>query len=689
MDFLYTVIRLMIIRCEACLRERGVINSLDKFLMLKNLRDSLKDEDLKRWAYVTSEETDPDDEGLSITEKRYLTLVSRLNGDNVLQSLLDLCLTVFFYPEFDAWLTKNLGYSVNLSLAYLLEGDPLPDEKGVIKKAEEAGIFCNVDLKASPLKYAPIFTDERVCAYISGDDRLSPLLSDYTFLFEPGSRDENEAFINGSLIERGSTFFKEGGKVLGISGSGGRRFIARGVAWEIKRDFLFLKLPDLFRDSRKDGIEKLKSTLIREALFRNAGICFYDIDESFLSGGIRDSQRKRDIELLERTVFTDIFNREIPLILISEEPVNLINSLSDREYSIIELQEKISYDDRVKLWKGFSAWYGFDIDEEDFAVRYQLNASEAAGVLKSFSEIRTNKEKTFNEEDIELFSRISLRRAADQKEMNVGRVIYPKVTLKDVKLKKEISDLLMEVVNSVKKSAMLLEDWKLKDSYHYGRGVSLLMTGPPGTGKTMTANAIAGELKIPLYAVNLSNIVDKYIGETEKNLEAAFTYAEKTNSILFFDEADSLFGTRSEVSDAKDRYANTEVSYLLQRVESYDGIVIMATNIMGNIDPAFMRRIRYVVHYENPDSALRREIWESLLKGSVPTGKLDLDYLSEQFEDFTGSTIKSVFLNACAYAAGLEEELNMKHLIHSIRQELEKKSTVSFASEALGKYAYL
>ncbi|MCR5748284.1 MAG: ATP-binding protein [Lachnospiraceae bacterium] len=215
------------------------------------------------------------------------------------------------------------------------------------------------------------------------------------------------------------------------------------------------------------------------------------------------------------------------------------------------------------------------------------------------------------------------------------------------------------------------------------------MSGPPGTGKTMTANALAGELQLPLYQVNLSNIMDKYVGETEKNLEKVFSLAERINAVLFFDEADALFGKRSEVKNSQDKYANSEISYLLQRVEAFEGIVILATNIKGNIDPAFLRRIRYVVFFENPDEAERKEIWESCLTDSIPHEELDFDYLASQFKEFTGSIIKTVFLNACSLAASENKPLSMKHLIRAIRSENEKTSTVSFSVDVLGKYAYL
>ncbi len=687
MTFLETVICLIILRCDSYLSSRGVQNSLERFPALSAFVSRIREEDIKNWAGVTKTRS-----SLTVPEQRYLSLLAMMNSDTVLQSLLDLCMAVFVCPEFDAYLVHHFGYSVNIHLAFILENTSFPDETEILQRLSAVRKICDVDEKASPLQYAALSIDERTFAWLSGDDALNPYISDFTELFRyKDGKELNEPFVNTEQIKKGEKFFKHGGKVLQISGRGGRRFAARRIAMSAKKDFLFLNIADLFSGPDRDSLKILKDALIREALFDGAGICIFGITPRFIMGGegVRDRERHRtvrDLEVLERLLFTPVISEGIPLILISDEPVLLIKRLEYSEYLLLELPERLDYASRLVLWKGFSKLYGLKTDPGDFATKYQLNASEVSGVLRSFSERRGDKPGEGNDDE-EMLNRISIELLG--KEQDTGRVIYPSVRLDDVKIKQETRAVLNDVVNSVRASSLLLDTWGLRENYPYGRCVSLLLSGPPGTGKTMTANAIAGELGMPLYQINLSNIVDKYIGETEKNLEKAFLYAEKTNTVLFFDEADSLFGTRSEVHDSKDRYANTEISYLLQRIEAFDGVVIMATNIKGNIDPAFIRRIRYVVRFENPDEKLRKEIWESCLKDSIPHGEIDLDYLASQFDKFTGSVIKTVFLNACAFAAGREESLEMKHLVHALKQELEKATSVSFSMDALGKYSFL
>lgn len=229
--------------------------------------------------------------------------------------------------------------------------------------------------------------------------------------------------------------------------------------------------------------------------------------------------------------------------------------------------------------------------------------------------------------------------------------------------------------------------WGMDAGAAYGRGVCALFSGPPGTGKTMAAQIIANELGMDIYTVNLSTLVSKYIGETEKNLEAVFAEAEKCCGILFFDEADALFGRRGEQKDSHDKYANMQASFLLQRFETYDGIALLATNLISNLDPAFLRRIQIRVEFPPPDRDLRLKIWEKQLKGgSAPlSDNIDLQYLAEAFE-LTGSAIRSIALTAAFMAAAENESIGMRELIEALVIEYAKMDKVITARE-FGEYA--
>jgi SpoVK/Ycf46/Vps4 family AAA+-type ATPase len=200
----------------------------------------------------------------------------------------------------------------------------------------------------------------------------------------------------------------------------------------------------------------------------------------------------------------------------------------------------------------------------------------------------------------------------------------------------------------------------------------MLFSGEPGTGKTMAAEIMAGELGLDLYRIDLSTVVSKYIGETEKNLERIFAEAQNSNAILFFDEADAIFGKRSEVKDAHDRYANLEISYLLQRMEMYDGVTILATNLRANLDEAFTRRLQFAVDFPYPDETYRLRIWRTLFPADVPhESPLDFEFLARRFK-MAGGNIRNVLVGAAYLAAADGDRLEMKHLLHGTRRELQK-----------------
>jgi SpoVK/Ycf46/Vps4 family AAA+-type ATPase len=205
-----------------------------------------------------------------------------------------------------------------------------------------------------------------------------------------------------------------------------------------------------------------------------------------------------------------------------------------------------------------------------------------------------------------------------------------------------------------------------------GKGVNMLFAGPSGTGKTMAAGILARELGLDLYKIDLSSVVSKYIGETEKNLSRIFQEAQHSDSILFFDEADALFGKRSEVKDAHDRYANIEIAYLLQRMDEYDGVVILATNLRNNIDEAFTRRMHATIDFLFPDEDYRRRIFEGIFPKQAPLSpNIDFAFLARQFK-LTGGNIKNVALHAAFLAAEDGKVIGMTQLMRATKREFQK-----------------
>lgn len=215
----------------------------------------------------------------------------------------------------------------------------------------------------------------------------------------------------------------------------------------------------------------------------------------------------------------------------------------------------------------------------------------------------------------------------------------------------------------------VLDEWGFKPIP--SAGVVAMFSGPPGTGKTMSAEVIAADLGLDLFKVNLATMVSKYIGETEKNLEQLFDVADTGNVVLLFDEADSIFGKRSEVSDAQDRYANLEVSYLLQRIERFDGLVILTTNLSSNIDNAFLRRIHVVVDFQAPDESERRTLWLKALPTDAPQNEVDIDFCA-RFK-LSGADIRSVSLGAAFMAADEKKSISMSHVVTALFDEMRKQ----------------
>ncbi|WP_232265423.1 AAA family ATPase [Streptomyces pactum] len=270
----------------------------------------------------------------------------------------------------------------------------------------------------------------------------------------------------------------------------------------------------------------------------------------------------------------------------------------------------------------------------------------------------------------------------------LARRIEPAVGWDDLVLPPDHHAQLRELTARARHRDRVLGEWGMRPGGGRGRGVTALFAGDSGTGKTMSAEVIAADLGLDLYTVDLATVIDKYVGETEKNLERIFSEAAGINGVLLFDEADAIFGKRSEVKDAHDRYANVESAYLLQRMESFDGLAILATNLRANLDDAFTRRLDLVIDFPVPDAEQRRVLWERCLGRTLPrAADLDLDFCAESFE-LAGGNIRSVAVTAAYLAAESGAPVSMSDLIHAVQREYQKLGRLTLASE-FGPYMEL
>jgi len=263
----------------------------------------------------------------------------------------------------------------------------------------------------------------------------------------------------------------------------------------------------------------------------------------------------------------------------------------------------------------------------------------------------------------------------------LARRISPRVGWTDLVLPGGTIEQLRELAARARHLDRVLVEWGMGRTSLKGRGVTALFAGDSGTGKTMSAEVIAGALGLDLYVIDLSTVVDKYIGETEKNLDRVFTEADRVNGVLLFDEADAVFGKRSEVKDARDRYANVEVAYLLQRMELFDGMAVLTTNLRANVDEAFLRRLDAIVDFPMPEVDDRRRLWARNLSAAIPTGDdIDLDFLARSFK-LSGGNIRNITVGAAFLAAEAGRPMLMADLVRETGREYKKLGRLCVEAE--------
>jgi hypothetical protein len=330
---------------------------------------------------------------------------------------------------------------------------------------------------------------------------------------------------------------------------------------------------------------------------------------------------------------------------------------------------------RRELWRRAAASQGLDAEEpilDGLAQRFEFTPGQIEAAAQQAADLPS---ETVRES---LFA--AARRQSDQHLGKLAVKVASSFDWDDLILPPATFRSVREAAQAIENRHKVTVEWGMRPGSAPG-SLNILFSGPSGTGKTMTAGIIARHLGVELYRCDLSGIVSKYIGETEKNLDRIFTAARQSNAILFFDEADALFGKRSDVKDAHDRYANIEVSYLLQKMEQHDGVVILASNLSNNIDDAFARRIQYVVEFPPPTEVHRERLWRSMFSARSPVGTdVDFPFLARQFK-LTGGQIRNITVDAAFLAAADGQRITMPLVVKAIGRHLLKTGRIPAAVE--------
>jgi predicted nucleic acid-binding protein len=380
------------------------------------------------------------------------------------------------------------------------------------------------------------------------------------------------------------------------------------------------------------------------------------------------------VDSTDRSIFEILEQASVPVIAISSKPWNPVWL---PRFPLVVEAGPLSVEDRSSAWKVSLG----DVVDEDAQLRetllgLRLSAEDIAEAARYAKVLAAARDQPVGAEVV----REAARRVGGSGGANTDRVTGmpgssggPRFA--DLVLPEHVSHSLHQLVSWARHRDVVAAEGVLRGR---GRGIAALFTGNPGTGKTLAAHVIAEELSIEMFQVDLSAIVDKYIGETEKNLERVFQAAEALDVVLFFDEADALFGSRSDVHDARDRYANQEVAYLLQRMEHFDGITILSTNLRGNLDRAFSRRMSFIVHFPDPDIPTRARLWGHHLAQLSALDKkdpVDVDHLAAAAE-LAGGDIRNIVLAAAYDAASADVPVGMRHVAEATVREYRKLGRV-------------
>jgi hypothetical protein len=516
--------------------------------------------------------------------------------------------------------------------------------------------------------------DSRVAAYLLGQNGIDLRIESVASLGVP-QRGLTSLHLSGSLRARLKNLVKLAEPTIcylrGPRGAG-RRAIAEALTAERSRPLLIADLARVARDPSAGP--ELLFFIQREAAIQEADL-FFTHAESLIEEGHALEPLRQTLEAMKPRPGQRIF-------ISGEEPWPARQL--DRACAWIALECPIpSYDARAALWREALAEMSYPVDAAVDAAQLANRFALTGGVIRAACTeaeralLLCGEQRACTVRDLEAAARTQstggLRRFAEKVDV--------RGTWESLVLPSRVVRQLRNVCTAERYRQTVYSAWEFDKRLAAGKGINVLFCGSSGTGKTMAAGILSRELGLDLYRIDLSVVVSKYIGETEKQLNLIFREARSSNAVLLFDEADALFGKRSEVKDAHDRYANVEVAYLLQKMEEYEGVVILATNLHRNMDEAFTRRMSHIVDFPFPDATLRERIWRGIFPAAAPmAGDVEFGFLARQFE-LAGGSIRNIALAAAFLAVEESAPIAMKHCVLATAFEIQKSGKLPSRSE--------
>jgi SpoVK/Ycf46/Vps4 family AAA+-type ATPase len=616
-------------------------------------------------------------------ELRLEALRERFRLDSLDLDILLVCLA----PELDLRYERLYAYlqddvtrkrpSVDLVLSLLA---PTLEQRldGLHRFAPEAALFRHRLLTVVPDPANPdplsqartLKLDGRIIRYLLGSDEIDPGIRSFATRIEP--RPAAQAAMDAQLWQRlaglARSEWASKGAVIHLCGpyGVGKQQAAEAICRARSQPLVTVQ-SGLLAEREVEELEHAIALVLREAVLQPAPILWKEFDTL-----LDEKHRTRLQHFIRRLAGSGVIS-----LLAGERPWQPHEGFGG--YPFVQLNlPRPDASHRGQAWSDALNRYphnGAELDLETLAARFRLTdgqVRDAAATAENLARWRDPDAPALTTQDLYQACRLH----SNQKLASLASKIRPKYRWDDIVLPPDRLAQLREICNYVKYRDRVYKGWGFERKLSHGKGLAVLFAGPSGTGKTMAADIIAGELGLDLYKIDLSTVVSKYIGETEKNLSKIFNEAETSNAVLFFDEADALFGKRSEVKDSHDRYANIEIGYLLQRMEEYEGVVILATNFRKNMDEAFVRRLQVTVDFPFPGAEERSRIWEGIWPQATPRDpEMDLDFMARRFE-VTGGNIRNIALAAAFLAADNGGRVDMGHLIRATQREYQKMGKV-------------